>query len=173
MGNHEPVETDFRKTLRRERETRKWSQAHMATLLCEKGLNIYPTTVAKIEAGERSARLDEVVAIADILGVSIDALVGRPADHQIGDKALALNALAEVIQHAVWEAGVLESGLRTRIADLDAFDDLARDESALLSAAERAGAALDGATEALRGALDRVGKVQLRRVNEHIRRGER
>ena len=173
MGSNEPVETDFRKTLWRERKSRDWSQAHMAKLLCEKGLAIYPTTVAKIEAGERAARLDEVVAIADILGVSIDALVGRSADHRVGDKTLALNALTDVIQHAVWEVGVLRSGLHNRIADLDACDDLVRDESALLSAAKRADAALDGAAGALRDAHKQVGKVQLARVQGRIIRGEK
>lgn len=168
MGSDEPVETNFRKALRRERESRKWSQAHMAKLLSEKGLTIYPTTVAKIEADERAARLEEVVAIADILGVSIDALVGRSADHPVGDKTLALNALAEVLQHGLWEVGVLASGLRSRIADLDACDDLARDEKALRDAAQRAAAALDEATGTLKDAMQRVGKIQVRRMKKLI-----
>jgi hypothetical protein len=38
---------------------------------------MHPTTVAKIEAGDRSVRINEAVGIADLLEISLDALLGR------------------------------------------------------------------------------------------------
>ena len=66
--------------MRRERKSRGLSLAQLAKLLQAKGIKrIYPTTIAKIEYGERPAKLDEAIALADVFGVSLDALVGRSA----------------------------------------------------------------------------------------------
>ncbi len=66
--------------MRTEREHRKWSPAHLAKLLSDNGVEqIYPTTVAKIEAGERKVRINEATVIADLFGVSLDSLLGRGA----------------------------------------------------------------------------------------------
>ena len=50
----------------------------MAEMLADRcSQSIDPTTVAKIEAGRRSVRINEAVAIADLFEVSVDALLGR------------------------------------------------------------------------------------------------
>ncbi len=50
----------------------------MAVLLSDKGIApMHATTIAKIEAGTRSVRINEAVAIADLLDVSLDVLLGR------------------------------------------------------------------------------------------------
>jgi hypothetical protein len=42
---------------------------------------MHPTTVAKIEAGDRSVRINEAVGIADLFEVSLDSLLGRKLGH--------------------------------------------------------------------------------------------
>jgi transcriptional regulator with XRE-family HTH domain len=69
----------FGQQLKRMRDDeRGWTQSQMADMLSEKGIApMHSTTLAKIEAGTRSVRINEAVAIADLLGVSVDALLGR------------------------------------------------------------------------------------------------
>lgn len=45
-----------------------------------KGVNMHATTVAKIESGDRAVRINEAVAIADLLDVSLDSIIGRHID---------------------------------------------------------------------------------------------
>lgn len=78
MGRESLSQIHFRKKTRHEREQRGWSQAELAKMLTAKGIdNMYPTTVAKIESGDREVKLDEATAIADLLEMSLDALVAR------------------------------------------------------------------------------------------------
>lgn len=71
------VATQFGKRLRTERERRGWSQAELAKLLAGKGIPAHPTTIAKLEAAERHAKMRELVGLADIFGMSVDTLLGR------------------------------------------------------------------------------------------------
>ena len=167
MGANELVESEFRDTLKRERKERGWSQAHMANLLKDKGLTVYPTTVAKIEAGERAARIDEVVAVADVFGVSVDALLGRSARRQRGDKGLTVSALAQLTQSTAVAVESLEAALRDRLTELDSFD-LRRDETAARAECERAGDALADAAAETRKAAAKLQRIQKRRVEEFL-----
>jgi hypothetical protein len=139
----------------------------MAELLCAKGLTVYPTTVAKMEAGERAARIDEVVAIADVLGVSVDALVGRPPRRQRGDKSLTINALAQLTHSTTAAVDSLEAALRDRMAELDSFD-LRKDETAARAECERAGDALADAAAATRRAAAKLARIQKRMADEFL-----
>jgi transcriptional regulator with XRE-family HTH domain len=168
MGVNEQVETGFRDTLRHERKERGWSQAHVAKLLSGKGLAVYPTTVAKIEAGERAVRVDEIVAVADIFDVSVDALLGHSVQRaRAGDKGLTFNALARLVQHTVGQAESLEATLRDRLADLDSFD-LHKDERATQAECEHACDALGDAVAAARKAASRLQRIQKRIVTEFL-----
>jgi hypothetical protein len=89
----------------------------MAKLLCDKGVQVHPTTVAKIEAGERAAKIDEVAAIADIFGFSVDMLLGRSAAPK-NDDMYALRALLDTAQQASWQASTIENTLRERLAEV-------------------------------------------------------
>jgi transcriptional regulator with XRE-family HTH domain len=62
---------------REERKRRDWSQSQLEKMLAEKGIHLHWTTIAKIEKGERSVRIDEAAAIADLFDMSVDALLGR------------------------------------------------------------------------------------------------
>lgn len=78
MGRESSSQIHFRKKVRWEREQRRWSQAEVAKKLRAKGIDaMYPTTIAKIESGDREVKLDEATAIADLLEMSLDELVAR------------------------------------------------------------------------------------------------
>lgn len=84
MGNQKWSDDQFGSRVRRGREDRRWSQAEMAKMLCDNGIEpMHATTIAKIEGGTRSVRINEALGIADLFGVSLDVLMGRnnePAD---------------------------------------------------------------------------------------------
>lgn len=85
MGRREreerPEGLRFRQELRYERERRGWSQEHVAKLLAAKGFGqVYATTIAKIEAGDRAVTIAEAAAIAGLFGVSLDVMLGRSVE---------------------------------------------------------------------------------------------
>jgi transcriptional regulator with XRE-family HTH domain len=120
MGRKPGAEDYFRKRLRPERERRKWSQAHMAKLLSARGIEVHPTTIAKIEAGDRSARIDEVAAIADLFEVSLDTLLGRSTTPKT-DRMYAFRALMDAAHQAKVEVSTTETTLRDRVTELAAL----------------------------------------------------
>jgi hypothetical protein len=96
----------------------------MAGLLSDKGLNpMYATTLAKIEAGARSVRINEAVAIADLFEVSLDTLLGRKPGVAVNDTTFALRALHGIARRTgpqVWELGQeLQNLIDDTFGDLD------------------------------------------------------
>lgn len=77
MGKFKWVEDRFSQQVRAERERRGWTQSEMAKMLSDRGIAMHWTTVAKIEKGDRSVRIDEAAAIAELFGASVDVLLGR------------------------------------------------------------------------------------------------
>jgi DNA-binding XRE family transcriptional regulator len=51
------------------------TQYDLATAMTEQGITWYQATVSKIEKGKRELYLNEAVALARIVGQSLDALV--------------------------------------------------------------------------------------------------
>jgi transcriptional regulator with XRE-family HTH domain len=168
MGATDFAESRFRENLKAERDERKWSQAHVAKLLFDKGIAVYPTTIAKMESGERAARIDEVVAVADLFDVSVDTLLGRSSRrHRSGDKQLAFSALARLLQHVVGQTESMEATLRDRLADLDSLN-LRKDELAARDECQRATSSVADTVTALRKAGGRVVRIQQRMVSEFL-----
>ena len=65
----------FARRLRQERVSRGLSQTEFASRLAERlGVATYPTTITKIEKGEREIKLGEAIAIAEILDLPLSAL---------------------------------------------------------------------------------------------------
>jgi transcriptional regulator with XRE-family HTH domain len=62
--------------LRRLRVELGWSQAMLAERLAAQGLDWHQTTVAKTESAERAIRYNEIVVLAETLGVSTEELLG-------------------------------------------------------------------------------------------------
>lgn len=89
----------FGEAVKRHRERLGWTQVQMAKMLADRGLQpMRDTTLAKIEAGSRSVRINEAIAIADLLELSLDDLVGRPPqnpDSVLGEGLLDLKKALE------------------------------------------------------------------------------
>lgn len=78
MARQKWTDGQFGKHLKAQREHHGWSQPELAGRLKERGIDLmHPTTVAKIEAGTRSVRINEALAFADVFDMSVDALLGR------------------------------------------------------------------------------------------------
>lgn len=70
-----PSDTFIRR-LRAERERQSMSQAALARKMAEVlGVNVDPSAVTRIEQQTRTVRLDEAVAMADVLGVPLATLL--------------------------------------------------------------------------------------------------
>lgn len=68
----------FAENVRREREKRGWSQAEIARRLREYGMEqFHPTTVSRVENGDRPVRLSEAARFADIFETTVADLVAN------------------------------------------------------------------------------------------------
>lgn len=128
MGRQSAVETSFRKRMKHERDRRDWSQADLSKLLQRRGLeHIYPTTVAKIESGERAVRIDEATAIADLFEVSVDVLLGRNVERG-SNLAYALRAVLNAARQSALQTAAIADALSDSLVDLDALEFNGREE---------------------------------------------
>jgi transcriptional regulator with XRE-family HTH domain len=131
MARRAATENYFGKRVKDEREARGWSQAQFAQMLSDAGLKmIHPSTVAKIELGTRPSRIDEAVVVADLFGISLDALLGRdgledPASH-------AMTVLAEAAGRLVPEVAMIRDRLHRAYRDLESQFDFAEFEQQVL-----------------------------------------
>jgi transcriptional regulator with XRE-family HTH domain len=124
MGRQSALETRFRERVTDARKFRKWSQADLAKKLKDKGIHgIYPTTVAKIESGERAVRIDEAAALADLFDMSLDVLMGRRGIDD--DAAYALTVLADEAQQLTPAVVQIRDRLRRAYRQLEAQFDFA------------------------------------------------
>src|SRR5215207_6440360 len=74
----------------------------MAKMLVEQGVEpMHDTTIAKIEAGTRSVRINEAAGIADVLGIPLDALLGRGSSRDAETTLgwAAIHELRDTAQH--------------------------------------------------------------------------
>ena len=153
MGNRKWTDDYFSKRLRAEREQRGWSQADMAKRLSAKDIPMHWTTIAKIEAGDRSVRIVEAVGMADLFEVSLDALLGRSADPR-NDERYAAHALHDAVVQAAWQVEAIETTVRDRLAELAAFPGPKAFTMGFPAAAEAACDRLTDAADALHDALN-------------------
>jgi transcriptional regulator with XRE-family HTH domain len=109
----------FGKRVKAERETRGWSQAEMAKILSDRGLRpMHPTTVAKIEAGDRSVRINEAVGIADLFKVSMDDLLGRKQGTERNELTYPLRVLRDTARRSAEQVGAMAESIREQLAEL-------------------------------------------------------
>lgn len=80
------------------RKRHGWSQAELADRMSSYGLGWGPTTVTKVEKGDRQVSVDEFVALAYVLGVSPAALV-TPTAYRAG---LAVTPNTTLAGPTVW-----------------------------------------------------------------------
>lgn len=120
MGTNKLASTELRNTLHRLRKDRGWSMAALAEMLRTKGLTAYPTTIAKIEAGDRAIQIDELVALAELFEVSIDMLLGHSTGRS-QDKAFQMSTLVDAEQQSLWQLSTTERTLRQAVTNVDSF----------------------------------------------------
>jgi transcriptional regulator with XRE-family HTH domain len=119
MGMQSTVEARFRERVRQERDRRGWSQAELSKMLGDKGIKgIYPTTIAKIESGERAVRIDEATALADLFQVSLDVLLGRKQGAERNELARPLRVLADTARHSSQQVGAMMEAIREQLEEL-------------------------------------------------------
>ena len=117
MANKKWTEHHFSKALKDQRDGRNLSQDQLAKLLAEKDIHMHWTTIAKIEKGERSVRIDEAAAIADIFDMSVDALLGRKPSAQ-RDLDDALSALVDAVFTSRNEVRRVSKTIQGRLHDI-------------------------------------------------------
>jgi transcriptional regulator with XRE-family HTH domain len=121
MATRNLIRNYFGGRLRIERERRGWSQAHVSELLEKRGVNLHSTAVAKVEAKQRDVRIDEAVAIADMLDMPLDALLGRGTQPGTALAYVLRNTIYTARRSAQQISGVAEE-LDSSLADLDTLD---------------------------------------------------
>lgn len=100
-----PTDENFGAMVREYRELRKWSMSELASKLRDAGLtNFHPTTISRMERGERAAKLGEASVIAQVFQVPLDDLVDIPMEPWEVDKS-ELEEYGERIEtYARWSA---------------------------------------------------------------------
>lgn len=74
-----PTDEHFGAMVREYRESRKWSMTEFSSKLRDAGLtNFHPTTVSRLERGERAVKLGEAYLIAQVLRCPLEELLDLP-----------------------------------------------------------------------------------------------
>jgi transcriptional regulator with XRE-family HTH domain len=116
MGKQGAIGDRFSRLAREAREARSWTQSTLAKKMTEGGCPMHWTTIAKIEKGERSVRIDEASVLADLLGTSVDAMLGRPTDD--ADLLWAISKLSSSAHKMINEIASLQRRLRADAQDV-------------------------------------------------------
>jgi transcriptional regulator with XRE-family HTH domain len=110
------TDKQFGKVLKKHRVRRGWTQPQMAEMLADKGVQpMHDTTVAKIEAGTRSVRINEAAGFADVLGIPLDALLGRRSS-RAAETALGWAFIKELRDTAQYQATTVRR-MGTQLSD--------------------------------------------------------
>ena len=93
---------EFREMLQQTRKARGWSQEELAARVC-----VSRQAVSKWETGDAMPDLPKLLALADALDISLDALCGRSADTEGTPSSAEPTAAADAKherKHTVWAA---------------------------------------------------------------------
>jgi transcriptional regulator with XRE-family HTH domain len=125
MGRARFVAKEFGERVRNGRKPLNWSQADLSKRLSANGFpHIYPTTVAKIESGERSVRVEEAAAIADLYGTSLDALLGRNVDAD-AELSFVLRGITSSAERSAKQVGEIVTEMEQAREDLGTLGEFA------------------------------------------------
>ena len=130
----------------------------MAEMLADKcSQSVHATTIAKIEAGRRSVRINEAVALADLFEVSVDALLGRrePDDTTLTFALVTLAGYIGDVKRQVMQAQHVAADIEEQLEDagerfesphVEALQRVARDMAEYLDAAQAQAQRIDSIT---------------------------
>jgi transcriptional regulator with XRE-family HTH domain len=112
VENERPsLEARAGRRVRELRQSRGWSQTDLATRLRPYGFDLTQSTVAKLEAGARPTRLDELDALAAALGVPLADFLRHPDEFGTRDE--------EVLEREVLKIEASLEGVRDKIRAVD------------------------------------------------------
>jgi hypothetical protein len=119
----------------------------MVELLEAEGIGLHWTSLSKIEKGERSVRIDEAKAIADLLELSVDSMLGRKAALE-DDAARALRGVLDAVHQAHVQLVLMNRPLADRFREIsmlefEGYDTLQSDIDATWHALQAAVDALE------------------------------
>lgn len=107
------------RNVRRLRELKGMSQAELAEGISRQGIpGFHPQTITKIEAGNRSLKFDEAVAMCQVLEVTAEEL------NKVGDAYVRRNALATAIEDLAGASIDAVEALAAFLAQADYLQDL-------------------------------------------------
>lgn len=117
-------EDEFAARVRQAREARHLSQAQLAELLrVHHGIRLDPTAITRLERGNRLIRLNEAVALADVLSIRLFDLTRRPffrglSPGAIREEAPRLIAELEALDAEIARADQTSMASRVEASDL-------------------------------------------------------
>ncbi|SIJ65614.1 Helix-turn-helix [Mycobacteroides abscessus subsp. abscessus] len=144
----------LRGKLKAERVQRNWSQADVAKLLSTNGFQMYPTTIAKIEAGDRAVKIEEAIALADLFDITLDALTGR--NYERSGQVSEMRALAATAERLTPELALARDQLVNAAERLEGQRNRELFDSHLDDIRERERGASRPGAAAVDGALDDI-----------------
>lgn len=126
-------ESNLAERIKYERDAAGWSPAELARKMSEEGCSISTSAIYKIEAGDRTIKVDELVALSQVFGLGVDNLL-RPmqmlrqewAEQRVRDLDEAEAALYEACSRLgdVW-TDIYRHGV------LDALDGVEEEDSVI------------------------------------------
>lgn len=114
-----PVDVTIGANLKAYREDRGWSQQELADKLADNGVRIFRQAVQSIEKGERTLKLSEAVALANLLHIRAERLVSGPIDR-----------LTATVAQLVGDSAELSASLKTVVRDMYSVSDASRERRA-------------------------------------------
>ncbi|MEU4618842.1 helix-turn-helix transcriptional regulator [Actinoplanes sp. NPDC023801] len=92
-------EQHFGAAVREAREVRGWTQEELRAHLAERGVRLEKTAMIRLEQGRRPIRLNEVAALAKLLGLDLQHYTGTVPQLTAEEYEQAKRSLAEAIEH--------------------------------------------------------------------------
>lgn len=119
---NDPLPSDvFTQRIRAERERQKMSQAQLVRRMAEEHEAVLdPSAITRIEQGTRAVRLDEAVAIADVLGLPLQAMIEADDPDEAQRQLRAREAELAILQKEWSRIGVEIDELTREIRTLRA-----------------------------------------------------
>ncbi len=170
MENRPPDIDRFRERMTYERKQRGWPQAEVAEMLTARGIDkMHHTTVAKIEGGDREVKLDEAAALADLYGLSLDAVLGRVQASPGSELVHGIRVLRDQAREHQADVRTIYIKLANQAIDVGfggVPDDVADDWSATTVRVDQAFTALKKADQRLEEVIQQADQILTRLLSK-------
>lgn len=104
MNQDEKLEARVSGAVQRLRTERGWSQAELAEKMRERGFTkFHPTTISRIEKGDRPVRIAEALGLARVLGTSVARMMVPTEDAKVLDQLFAAVDDHTAVENAIFD----------------------------------------------------------------------